>query len=321
MDLQPARRTDPMSTHRPHLPSVMALQSFESAARHLNFRRAAEELHVTQGAVSQQIRHLEALLGFALFARVRQRVLLTSAGARYLGEVRRLLVELGQVTHQAMATGSKELLNLAAVPTFAAKWLAPRLPAFLAALPELNLNVVSRSAPFDFSEEPFDAAIHYGEPVWPGAVTELLMPEEMLPVAQTGYCRQLRLRKARDLPRATLLQQFTRPSAWSDWFMQQGITADKAYQGPRFDSFNMILEAVCAGAGAALLPRFLVEPLVTQGTLSLLSPHPLASPRGYYFVCPEAKIDVPAVRAFHDWLLAQTGHLNSSTTQPIKKHR
>ena len=155
---------------RPRLPSTTALATFESAARHLNFRRAADELHLTQGAVSQQVRQLEELLGVALFARVRQRVLLTPAGSRYLGEVRRILQDLGEVTHQAMATGDKEILNLAAVPTFAVKWLVPRLPSFFARHPEVNLNLVSRSAPFDFSAQPFDAAIHYGEPAWPGAV-------------------------------------------------------------------------------------------------------------------------------------------------------
>lgn len=241
----------------------------------------------------------------ALFARVRQRVLLTGAGLRYLREVRRILADLGEVTHQAMATGDKEILNLAAVPTFAIKWLVPRLPDFFAAHPGLNLNLVSRSAPFDFKAESFDAAIHYGEPSWPGAVTTLLMPEEMLPVCSAAYRRRLRLKTPADLPRATLLQQFTRPAAWEDWFAHAGIEPANAFRGPRFDSFNMILEGVQAGLGAALLPRFLIAPGLADGTLVALSPRVLPSARGYHFVCPEPNVEAPAVVAFRAWLLAQ----------------
>lgn len=307
-----------MNTKRVRLPSIPALAAFESAARHLNFRRAAHELHVTQGAVSQQIRQLEDLLGVALFARVRQRVLLTSAGARYLHEVRRILQAFGEATHQAMAAGDKEILNLASVPTFAIKWLVPRLPAFFAAHPDLNL--VSRSAPFDFAEERFDAAIHYGEASWSGAVTTLLMPEDMLPVCSTAYRRKLRLRQPQDLHRAVLLQQFTRPSAWNDWFQAVGVEPDNAYRGPRFDSFNMILEAVHAQLGAALLPRFLIASGLQDGSLAALSDQVLPSSRGYHFVCPEANADMPAVTALRSWLLDQVG-LNSPAHRVIKKHR
>ncbi|MDP9877502.1 LysR family glycine cleavage system transcriptional activator [Variovorax boronicumulans] len=289
---------------RARLPSITALTAFESAARHLNFRRAADELHLTQGAVSQQVRQLEENLGVALFARVRQRVLLTGPGARYLEEVRRILRDLGEVTNQAMATGDKEILNLASVPTFAVKWLIPRLPAFLAMHPEVNVNLVSRSAPFDFAKEPFDAAIHYGEPAWPGAVATPLMDEDMIPVSSRTYRQALKLRTPADLGRATLLQQFTRPSAWQDWFRHVQVEPPNAFRGPRFDSFNMILEAVLADMGAALLPRFLVASDIAQGRIVQLSRFGLPSSRGYHFVCPEARRDAPAVVACREWLLA-----------------
>ena len=292
---------------RARLPSITALAAFESAARHLNFRRAADELHLTQGAVSQQVRQLEEQLGVALFARVRQRVLLTSPGARYLEEVRRILGDLGELTRQTMATGDKEILNLASVPTFAVKWLIPRLPGFLAAHPEVNVNLVSRSAPFDFAREPFDAAIHYGEPTWPGAVATPPMPEDMIPVASKRYRQALKLRTPADLERATLLQQFTRPQAWQDWFRHVEADPPNAFRGPRFDSFAMILEAVLADMGAALLPRFLVAPDIALGRIVQLSRSGLPSTRGYHFVCPEARRDAPAVAACRAWLLAQVG--------------
>ncbi|MGB3069999.1 MAG: LysR substrate-binding domain-containing protein [Ottowia sp.] len=290
---------------RIRLPSTATLTVFETAARHLNFGRAAAELHLTQGAVSQQVRHLEAQLGVALFARVRQRVLLTSAGERYLREVRRILRDLGEITHQAMATGDRELLNLASVPTFAVKWLVPRLSGFFARHAHINLNLVSRNAPFNFNAEPFDAAIHYGEPSWSGAICTQLLDDDMGPVCSAHYQRSLGLYAPADLERATLLQQFTRPSAWQEWFAEVQVDPANAFQGPRFDSFNMILEALQAHMGVGLLPRFLVTEGIARGKLVRLSAQGLPSTRGYYLVCPEAKQDAPAVAAFRDWLLEE----------------
>jgi len=290
---------------RIRLPSTATLTAFESAARHLNFRRAGEELHLTQGAVSQHVRQLEDLLGVTLFVRVHRRVLLTSAGERYLSKVRHILDELGEATHQAIASGDKEILNLAVVPAFAIKWLVPRLASFFAAHPDVNLNLVSRRAPFDFSTEPFDAAIHYGEASWPDAVCAHLMDEDMLPVCSAHYRDRLGLHTPEDLERAALLQQFTRPAAWRDWFAHMGIAPANAFQGQRFDSFLMTLEAAQAHLGAALLPRFLVADGLAQGHLVQLSAQALPSTRGYYLVCPEAKHDGRAIALLRAWLLAQ----------------
>lgn len=290
---------------RTRLPSITTLTAFEAAARHMSFRRAADELHLTQGAVGQQVRQLEEQLGLSLFQRVRQRVVLTQAGMRYLEEVQRILHELGEATHQAMASGDMEILNIACVPTFATLWLVPRLPDFLARHPGINVNLVSRSAPFDFLKEPFDAAIHYGEPAWSGAVVTPLMPEDMVPVCSTAYRRRHRLRMPADLERATLLQQFTRPSAWQDWFRHVGVEPAQAFQGPRFDSFNMILAAVRANMGAALLPRFMVLEDMAQRRIVQLSPHGLPSTRGYHLAHPEARGETAAVAALRTWLLGQ----------------
>ncbi len=126
------------------------------------------------------------------------------------------------------------------------KWLVPRLETFFEAHADVNLNLVSRNAPFDFSAEPFDAAIHYGEASWSGAVCAHLMDEDMLPVCSAQYQAQLGLHEPAGLAGAVLLQQFTRPSAWRDWFAHMGIEPANAFQGPRFDSFLMILEATQA---------------------------------------------------------------------------
>ncbi|WP_454690585.1 LysR family transcriptional regulator [Achromobacter aloeverae] len=285
------------------LPATGSLIAFEAAARHLNFRLAAGELHLTPSAISQQIRVLEQQIGVALFARVRQRVLLTSAGERYLHEVRRILRDLREVTYQALASGDKEWLNLAVVPTFAVKWLIPRLPDFVARHPEVHLNIVSRSAPFDFAHEAFDAAIHYGEAVWPGAQLAHLMDEEMTPVCSRALQERLGIYAPADLLRVPLLQQFTRPSSWNDWFEHLAIVPANAFEGPRFDSFNMILEAVRAGMGAALLPRFMIDEAADQ--LVRISDVCLPSRRGYHLAWPTAKSELGSVRKFQAWLSAQ----------------
>ncbi len=169
---------------RPLLPSVAALTAFESAGRHLSFSRAAAELHLTQGAVSRQIRQLEEMIGLDLFERVNQRVFLTDAGAAYLKDVRGILDELAGATRRVMASaGGGGVLDLAVLPTFATRWLMPRLPDFLAKYPGVTVNFTVRLEPFSFADDPCDAAIHHGEPTWPGAICLHLCDEAVVPVA------------------------------------------------------------------------------------------------------------------------------------------
>jgi len=191
------------------------------------------------------------------------------------------------------------------LPTFAIKWLVPRLGTFLALHPDINLNLVSRKVPFDFATEPFDAAIHYGEASWPGAACTHLMTEDMLPVCTPEYRDTLGLFTPEALTRAALLQQFSRPLAWCDWFAQTGIFPANGVQGQRFDSFLMTLGAVHAHLGAALLPRFVVADALAQGSLVQLFEQALPHPRSYYLVCPEAKREARAIVALRDWMLAQ----------------
>lgn len=289
--------------NRAHLPSIGALAAFESAARHGSFTRAADELHLTQGAVSRQIRQLEAQLGIALFERVRQRVFLTDVGRLYLGDVTRLLKDLTDATQRAMAfAGGQGTLNIAVLPTLATRWLMPRLPGFLAEHPDTLVNFAVRLVPFDFSAEPFDAAIHYGEPTWPGAVCEPLMPEEMVPVAAKGLKAARGIAAPADLLGLPLLHQVTRPTAWPDWFAAAGLDDPRVHRGPRFEQFSMIAQAAVAGIGIALVPRFLIEEELGSGRLEILFERPLRSTGAYYVVYPEAKAGFSLVRAFTRWL-------------------
>lgn len=292
---------------RGFLPNIGSLLAFEATARHGSVSRAAEELHLTQSAVSRQIQHLEESLGLSLFRRTRQRVVLTDVGRMYAANVRNTLAELSDVTHQAIAlSGTRGVLNLAVLPTFGTRWLIPRIPEFFALHPDATVNFGVRLVPFDFATEPFDAAIHFGQPHWPGAVCELLMNEEAVPVCSPAYREQERIRAPQDLNRIRLLQQSTRPTAWAEWFASIGVEGVNPLRGPRFEQFAMVAQAAAAGLGAALVPQFLVADELASGRLEILFPHSLLSGGAYYLVYPEQKAETPLVRSFRDWIVAKT---------------
>jgi LysR family glycine cleavage system transcriptional activator len=286
------------------VPSLGALQAFEAAARHLSFTRAAEELRLTQGAVSRQVAALEAQLSVRLFERVRQRIVLTPAGSAYAAEVRDLLGRLAAATLSTMAfktTGGT--LSLAVLPTFGTRWLIPRLPRFFQKHPEVTINFATRIVPFDFAREPFDAGIHFGHPDWPGAAFHRLMGESIVPVASPALLKRLAIAEPADVLRAPLLQQATRPQAWGEWLAAQGIDPASGRAGPSFEQFAMVAQAAVAGLGMAIVPRFLVEEELASGQLVQPFARPVESGQAYWLVYPENRADRPALAAFRDWLL------------------
>jgi LysR family glycine cleavage system transcriptional activator len=290
------------------VPSLSALAAFEAAARHGSFTRAAEELNLTQGAVSRQVAHLEKVLGVSLFQRVKKRVSLTPAGGAYAEGIRDGLSRLAAATVSAMAfRGAAGVLNLAILPTFGTRWLIPRLSRFIEAHPGITINFATKLVPFDFGREPIDAAIHFGDPVWPGAVLHRLMGEEVVPVAAPSLVERLGLDAPADMLRAPLLQQSTRPRAWANWLEKQGLPPERALMGPRFEQFAMVSQAAVAGLGLAIVPRFLVEEELRSGVLVVPVDRPVTGTEGYYLVYPETKAALPAIVAFRDWLLGECG--------------
>jgi LysR family glycine cleavage system transcriptional activator len=292
---------------RGFLPNVGNLLAFEATARHGSVSRAAEELNLTQSAVSRQIQQLEDSLGVSLFRRSRQRVMLTDVGRMYAANVRSTLSDLSSATHQAIAlSGTHGVLNLAVLPTFGTRWLIPRMPDFFARHPDVTVNFGVRLVPFDFAAEPFDAAIHFGQPHWPGAVCEHLLDEECVPVCSPAYRKRENILTPQDLARATLLQQSTRPTAWAEWFAGARAEAGNPLRGPRFEQFAMVAQAAMAGLGAGLIPQFLIADELASGRLEILFPQSLMSGGAYYLVYPEPKAEAPLVRSFRDWLIART---------------
>lgn len=294
---------------RGFLPPVGSLIAFECAARHESVSGAAHELHLTQSAVSRQIQRLEELIGVPLFKRVRKRIIITDAGRVYMNDVQAALAELADATHNVMAFGGKgDTLNLAVLPSFATRWLLPRLPEFLSKHANVTIHMSTRVESFDFKLQPFDAAIHFGSPDWPGAICNYLMGREIGPVVSPQYRRRLRISSVEDLQRAVLIHQRTDPFAWSEWFEKVGAGVSSPLKGPRYDQFAMSAQAAIAGLGVALVPKFLVEEELESGRLELLFPQWLKSTDAYYFVYPEAKAGAELVQSFKDWIVQRTLH-------------
>jgi LysR family glycine cleavage system transcriptional activator len=290
------------------IPSMAALTAFEAAARHMSFTKAAAELHLTQSAVSRQIRALEDSLGVPLFERVRQRLVLTDAGRGYSEEVRLALARMQEATLNLLShQGYAGLLRFATQPAFGMKWLIPRLGAFNAAHPEILVNLVTRSStPLDFEVEPLDAAIHFGEADWKGVAMERLGDDGERVVCAPGYARR-KLRRPGELAGYVLLQNTRRPDAWQRWLAAAGARGVNAWAGPRYEHYYMIGQAAVAGLGVALLPTLLVaDDLAAR---RLIEPFKVAYESGeaYYLAYPESKREDRRLAVFRSWLVGEVG--------------
>jgi LysR family glycine cleavage system transcriptional activator len=288
------------------LPPLNAVRAFEAAARHLNFNRAAEELHVTPSAVSHQIRGLEEFLGVPLFRREGRQVALTPEAENYLLAVREGLERIAAATERLTAAQAAGVLTLSVAPSFATPWLVPRLAAFQLAHPAIEVRLISALDLVDFTRSDVDAAIRYGLGKWPGLRSHRLFAEELVPVASPA----LRdgsppLRRPEDLRQATLLHVLWRLGQWRMWLGVAGVSGIDAERGPKFQTTPLALEAAMAGQGVAIADPRLVAENLKSGRLVTLFDVVLPSESAYYFVYPETRADSPAIAAFRDWLLAE----------------
>ena len=295
------------------VPDIVNLQAFECAARHQNFSRAAEELNLTQSAVSRQIAELEQQTGVQLFERIRRRVILSDAGRRLLSDVRDLLVRSERLMIGAVASGQmKGSLRIATLPTFGAKWLVPRLKSFISQHPDIAITVESRSKPFSFSEDSFDLAIHFGQSAWAGGVTAFLCNETVLPTTSPALAERIACGEIDFLHTAPLLHLTTRPKLWSDWSQCWAQPLENAYAGLRFDQFSMLTAAAISGLGVALLPTYLIEDELQAGVLVPVLDAPMSTENAYYVVRPEERRTNQIADLFQQWLLSQV-----SQKQPV----
>ncbi len=281
------------------VPSMTALQCFEAAARHLSFTRAAEELHLTQSAVSKQVAQLEDLLRHHLFLRIRRRLQLTPAGSLYLAEVNKILTQVDMSSRYVLTYGEQtEILKVATQPSFGVRWLIPHLKGFGRRHSNIHLDIRNEMEPFSLLQGSADVVFFYGQ----GASCIELFGEEVVPVCSPELLAARDLASAEALTDLVLLQSTSRPEAWHEWFLEQDLQSVSAYHGPRFDTFYMALSAAQAGCGVALVPRYLVAKELAEGSLVMPWNHAMRSAGAHYLAYAEHAAEVPKVRALVDWI-------------------
>ncbi len=286
------------------IPSTTALICFEAAARHESFTKAAHELALTQGAVCRQIAALEAFLNVELFRRSQRGVKLSEAGLSYSRQVAAQLDAVERDTLSVMRQQGANVIELAVVPTFGTQWLLPRLKDFQSAHPQVTVNLTNRTRPFMFADTAFDAAIYFGDADWPGTQSHWLMSENPLPVCSPDLLDGGGELDATCLAELPLLQQTTRPYAWRQWFNSQGMNVAKDMTGPRYELFSMLAQAALHQMGVALIPPFLIQRELLEGSLVVAHRHVLTSDKAYYLMIPDRKVASQSLCVFRDWLVS-----------------
>ncbi|MBP2227509.1 transcriptional regulator GcvA [Azospirillum agricola] len=290
------------------LPPLNALRAFEAAARHLSFTKAADELHVTQAAVSHQIKALEEWLGLPLFRRMNRALALTEAGQNYLPPVREAMDTLSQATEKLIRTDSAGALTISTMPSFASKWLVPRLMRFQKRYPDTDVRVQSTIQMVDFTRHDVDLAIRFGTGVWPDLRVERLLTEDIFPVGHPSLLNGERpLTCPEDLCNHTLLHDDYNIS-WAVWCRAAGIEGVDVDRGLRFDDSSFTLQAAINGHGIALARGVLVSDDIASGRLVRLFNVGLPGSLAYYVVAPPHYFNRPKVKAFRDWLFEEAAN-------------
>src|SRR6266568_6043822 len=300
---------------RQRLPPLNALKVFEAAARHESFTRAAEELSVTQGAVSHQVKALEATLGIKLFNRERQRLAITEAGREYLAVVRDALDRIAIGTERLVQRQNSGTLTVSTSPDFAAKWLVHRLGRFAEAHPEIDLRVSATLHHVDFAREEVDLAVRHGDGNWPGLETVRLSSEQLFAVCSPKLLTgRRRLIKPSDILKYPLIHMDSRAD-WAKWLQTAGLEDAEVIHGPVLNRASMVIDAAINGQGIALARTTLSAWDLINGRLVRPFPESLRLSKTYWIICPKATAVLPKIVTFRDWLLAEA----SSDLRQLKK--
>lgn len=288
------------------LPPLKALSVFEAAARHLNFSRAAEELHVTQAAVSQQIKHLENWFGVALFVRSGRRLSLTEEGQILAPTIRDALQQILQASERVRDRQRSGSLTVSVLPSFASKWLVPRLWRFAESNPEIDVRVSAFEWLVDLNKEDIDLGIRYGRGRWPGLHADFLLSEDIFPVCSPALLKGRHpIREPADLVRHTLLHDDFSREDWKLWLMAAGVKDVNPERGLSFSHTSMMLEAAESGHGVALGRTPLVAEDLARGRLVRPFDLSLSGDYAYYLVCLEERASNEKISAFRNWILAE----------------
>jgi LysR family glycine cleavage system transcriptional activator len=302
------------------LPSLNGLRAFEAAARHLSFTKAAEELNVTQTAISHQIKRLEEELGLKLFARQNRSLALTADGRDYLPGIRAAFQDLRLATERLKRRENANVLTVSTITSFAAKWLMPRVSKFQQQHPSIDVRVTTSTELTDFGSDGVDVAIRYGHGKWPGLRSDWLMADELFPVCSPALLKgEHPIRTPADLKHHTLLYASRdMEDDWRLWLTAAGVSLEILKQPVlQFDMIFMTVQAAIDGLGVAVGRTAFVESDLAAGRL--VAPFDVTLPIdvGFYLVCPEQAADTPKISAFREWLLATAKRdTQSSTARP-----
>lgn len=280
------------------LPSLTALECFEAVMRHGLVTRAAEDLNLTQSAVSRQISNLETFARHPLFHRKRKRLVPTEAALQFAENLTPLLDTLEREAMRLMSWGAEDrVLTLGLLPTFGSRWLIPRLGGFTDTHPDIQLNIVTRLTVEGFKEAGFDVAILYGDGDWQGYRSHLIVDEEIIPVVAPDHYQSANIMDYEHL------QMMTRPEAWHAWLSVQGEQENAQKLGPRFENFTMMIEAVHSGLGVAMMPFMYVANDLKLGRLLAPFGPAVTSKKGYYVAYANHLENSPKIKTFVDWII------------------
>ncbi|MGB1262948.1 MAG: transcriptional regulator GcvA [Cognaticolwellia sp.] len=285
------------------LPPLNALRAFEASARQLSFTRAAEELFVTQAAISHQIKALEDNLGIKLFMRKNRALLLTEEGQSYYLDIKDVFNALHEATERLLARGAKGAITVSLQPSFAIQWLVPRLNTFNLLHPDIDVRIKAVDQPENSLTEDVDIAIYYGRGRWSGIHAEQLHTEYLVPVCSPLLLSGRKpLTTIEDLAHHTLLHDTSRRD-WKRWFKHVNVAGGNVNHGPIFSHSAMVLQAAIHGQGVALAHSVLAKPDIDAGRLVCPFKEVLISKNSYYIVCREQQVELGKIAAFRDWVL------------------
>lgn len=290
----------------PHnLPSTTALRYFIESAKFASFTQASDRLHVTQAAISKQVKQLEDTLGLDLFIREKQRIRLSPAGEIYYKDAVRVLRELEKLTLKVRNFNNEvDEIHIGVLPTFSSRYLIPKLPQLYTQYPEIRVKLTTELGKVDFSQLPYDIIISFNELVQDDVTTYDIMDETLLVVSSPKLVHQEKL-SLNQLEKLPLLTFLARPYLWNDWFASVNRTAPAPQSGLVFENFQMLIHATIAGLGVALLPEFMIQRELQSGQLKRIHSRALKSKPYYFMAIPNEKIQDEKIIKFRDWLLAQ----------------
>lgn len=296
------------------LPPLNALRAFEAGARHLSFTKAGEELHVTQAAVSHQVKLLEQDLGVALFRRMTRKLALTAEGRLLLGPAGEALDTIAEAAEALRVGIGDGALTVSLTPTFGVQWLAQRLGRFWSAHPEIDLRLQHSIHLVDFARDEVDAAVRWGGGAWPGVEAVYLMRAGLTPVCSPDLLQDSHpLRETADLRHYTLLHDRDYIE-WAQWLALAGAHDVTPRRGPVIDDPSVLHQAVLGGQGVALAEENLIRAELAAGRLVMPFDVDLNADNAYYLVAPPKAFERPNIQAFRDFLLAELEDEKNAST-------